>query len=186
MVSEKRLIMPDRLIWLDLEMTGLAPDRDRIIEMATVITDFNLEVIAIGPELVIKQADDILDGMNEWCVIQHGNSGLTSKVRASTTSESEAEELTLEFLRQYVNEKSSPMCGNTICQDRRFLYRYMPKLEAFFHYRNLDVSSVKILAQMWAPNLPGSLKKNLNHRAKDDVLESIAELKLYREQFIGA
>lgn len=172
-----------RLVWVDLEMTGLDPDNDKIIEIATIVTNYNLEVIAVGPELVIKQPDSIMDNMDEWCMNQHGKSGLTMDVKRSHITEYQAEQMTLDFLRTHLQEKESPMCGNTICQDRRFLYKYMPKLEAFFHYRNLDVSSVKILSQMWAPNTIKEIKKNLNHRAMGDVIESIEELKYYQENF---
>ena len=172
------------LIWVDLEMTGLNPDEDRIIEMATIVTDSNLNVLAEGPELVIHQSDELLASMDEWNTRQHGESGLTERVKASTVSEANAEADTLAFLRHYVPERSSPMCGNTICQDRRFLARTMPALEAFFHYRNLDVSSLKILCQNWAPELLDKFTKSGSHRALGDIRESIAELQFYREHFI--
>lgn len=173
-----------RFIWIDLEMTGLNPNKDKIIEIATVVTDHELEIIETGPELVIHQSDEIMDNMDNWCKKYHGKSGLTNKVIKSKITELEAETITLNFLKQHVNENTSPMCGNSICQDRRFLSNYMPKLESFFHYRNLDVSSLKILASTWAPGIYKKIKKNTNHRALDDVLESIAELKLYKNEFL--
>lgn len=174
----------NNLIWLDLEMTGLIPQKDRIIEIATVVTDMDLHILAKGPDLVINQPEELLQGMDEWNTTHHGESGLTEKVRQSAISESEAEVRTLEFLMKYVEPGFSPMCGNSIYQDRRFLSLYMPKLEAFFHYRNLDVSSLKILVKNWAPHLYEQLTKTSNHRALDDVLASIKELEFYREHFL--
>ena len=174
----------DHLIWIDLEMTGLDPERDYIIEIATVITDKHLLVLEEGPVAAIHQADSVLDSMDEWCTDQHGSSGLTERVRASRTSEAEAEQQTLEFLRQYQDPGVSPMCGNSICQDRRFLIRYMPELAKFFHYRNLDVSSFKILAQMWAPKDFVRFEKISTHLALADIHDSIRELKHYRDHFL--
>ena len=175
---------PQNLIWIDLEMTGLEPDSDVILEIATIVTDAQLNVLAEGPSLVVHQSDAVLDGMNPWCIEQHGKSGLTQRVRESRIDTAEAEARTLEFLRQWVPERSSPMCGNSIGQDRRFLVRYMPKLEAFFHYRNLDVSTVKELAARWAPEVKDAFKKDSSHLALDDIRDSIAELRHYREHFI--
>ena len=173
-----------RLIWIDLEMTGLDPDRDVIIEMATIVTDADLNVLAEGPVIAVHQSDEVLAGMDEWNTRQHGGSGLTERVRQSTISTAQAEAMTLAFLRQWVEPGSSPICGNSIGQDRRFLYRYMPELEAYFHYRNLDVSTLKILAGLWAPQVKDSLKKGGTHLALDDIRESIAELRHYREHFL--
>ncbi|WAR43429.1 oligoribonuclease [Methylomonas rapida] len=173
----------DNLIWIDLEMTGLDPDRDLIIEIATVVTDKNLNLLAEGPVLAIKQSDAMLAAMDDWNRQHHGASGLIQRVKASTITDADAEEQTLAFLSQWAPVRSSPMCGNSICQDRRFLYRYMPKLEAFFHYRNLDVSTVKELAGRWAPQIKDGFTKQASHKALDDILESIGELKYYREHF---
>lgn len=175
---------PDNLIWIDLEMTGLDSDNDVIIEIATVVTDAQLNALAEGPVLAIKQPDALLDGMDEWNTRQHGQSGLTQRVKDSAIDLAEAERQTLAFLREWVPEGRSPMCGNSICQDRRFLYRGMPELERFFHYRNLDVSTLKELAARWAPEVKNSFKKQSSHLALDDVYDSIAELKHYREHFI--
>ncbi len=171
------------LIWLDLEMTGLNPDVDRVLEIATVITDSNLEVIAEGPCLAIHQAETVLATMDAWVTKTHTESGLVDRVRKSYITEEQAQAQTLEFLLQYLKPRQSPMCGNTICQDRRFLYRWMPRLEQFFHYRNLDVSSVKILAQQWAPHLLDGIKKDARHLALQDVYDSIAELRYYHQHF---
>jgi oligoribonuclease len=172
------------LIWIDLEMTGLDTNNDAIIEIATIVTDGDLNVLAEGPILAIHQSDDILDGMDDWNTRQHGGSGLTERVQNSTLTVGDAEQQTLEFLTKYVPAGVSPMCGNSICQDRRFMARLMPELEAFFHYRNLDVSSLKELARRWAPKVEKSFKKNSSHLAMDDVKDSIRELQHYREHFI--
>lgn len=172
------------LIWIDLEMTGLDPDNDLIIEIATVITDKNLNVLAQGPVLAVHQPDAALAAMDDWNQQHHGQSGLIDRVKASTISAAEAERLTIEFLKQWVPENTSPICGNSIGQDRRFLYRYMPKLEAYFHYRNIDVSTLKELAARWAPAVKDGFNKESTHQALDDILESIAELQYYREHFI--
>ena len=174
----------NNLIWLDLEMTGLDPDRDRIIEIATVVTDSELNVLAEGPSLAIHQPAEVMAGMDEWNTRQHGRSGLTQRVQESALGEAEAEQQTLTFLRQWLPERSSPMCGNSICQDRRFLFRSMPRLEAFFHYRNLDVSTLKELAKRWRPDLP-RFGKNGAHLALHDVYESIDELRHYRQHFLA-
>ena len=172
------------LIWIDLEMTGLLPEKDRIIEIASIITDEQLNVIAEGPVLAIRQSEELLAGMDEWNQTQHSGSGLLQRVRQSQIDEAQAEALTLEFIQVYVSAKCSPICGNSICQDRRFLCNYMPKLEAYFHYRNLDVSSLKILVQRWAPQLLDNFSKKGSHLALDDIRESIAELKYYRRHFL--
>ncbi|MGI3131407.1 oligoribonuclease [Halopseudomonas pachastrellae] len=175
---------PDNLIWIDLEMTGLDPDNDVIIEIATIVTDAELNVLAEGPSLAVKQPDAALDGMDEWNTRQHGQSGLTQRVRDSQISAAEAERQTIEFLAKWVPAGKSPMCGNSICQDRRFLYRGMPALEKYFHYRNLDVSTLKELASRWAPEVKNGFKKQSSHLAMDDIRDSIAELQHYREHFI--
>ena len=177
-----QLKQKDNLIWIDLEMTGLDPEKDLIIEIATVVTDKHLVVLAEGPVLAIHQSDEVLAGMDEWNTTQHGSSGLTERVRGSTTTATEAEQSTLGFLRQYVDPGLSPMCGNSICQDRRFLIRYMPELAAFFHYRNLDVSSFKILAQLWKPDVAARFNKQSTHLALADIHDSIRELRFYREK----
>jgi len=171
----------DNLIWIDLEMTGLDPDQHLIIEIATVVTDKELTVLAEGPVLAIHQADETLAAMDEWNTRQHTNSGLTERVRASKTSEAQAERLTLEFLRQHVDQGASPICGNSICQDRRFLIRHMPDLAAYFHYRNLDVSTLKILAKLWLPEVGNRFEKKSVHLALADIHDSIRELRFYRE-----
>jgi oligoribonuclease len=173
-----------RLIWIDLEMTGLDTSRDSIIEIATIVTNANLEVIAEGPVMAIRQPDAVLNGMDEWNTRQHSQSGLIARVRSSRDSVATAERQTLQFLEGLVVPGSSPMCGNSICQDRRFLAREMPALEAFFHYRNLDVSSVKILAGLWAPGVLAGVTKESTHLALDDIRDSIAELRHYREHFL--
>lgn len=165
-------------------MTGLSPESDRIIEIATIVTNTDLQVVAEGPVLAIHQNNEVLAGMDEWNQRHHGSSGLIERVKVSPTSESEAEQLTLQFLLQYCDKGYSPMCGNSICQDRRFLARYMPELEAFFHYRNLDVSSLKELAKRWRPELMEGLKKQGAHLALEDIRDSISELRYYREHFI--
>ena len=174
---------PNHLIWIDLEMTGLKPDFDRIIEIATIITDRHLEIVEEGPVFAIHQADDILQGMDEWNTKQHNRSGLVERVRSSLILEEEAEEKTLEFIMRHVPPNRSPMCGNSICQDRRFLYRYMPRLEHYFHYRNLDISTVKELAKHWMPHLAKQFKKKSVHLAMEDIKESILELRFYRDTF---
>jgi oligoribonuclease len=171
----------DNLIWIDLEMTGLDPDEDCIIEMATVVTDGDLTVIAEGPVIAVHQGDERLARMDEWNTRQHGTSGLTARVRASRTDAAAAEQQTLDFLALHAVAGASPMCGNSICQDRRFLARHMPRLERFFHYRNLDVSSVKELARRWAPEIATGFVKESAHLALADIHESIRELRHYRE-----
>lgn len=173
----------NRLIWIDLEMTGLLPESDVIIEIATIVTDADLKIIAEGPVYAIHQPDEILAGMDEWNTRQHGQSGLTQRVRDSRITAGEAEEETLKFLRKHVQSGDSPMCGNSICQDRRFLARGMPKLEAFFHYRNLDVSTLKELARRWKPDVLNGMKKKSSHLAMDDIKDSIEELRYYRGKF---
>ena len=172
------------LIWVDMEMTGLNPDTDRIIEVAVVVTDPQLNILAEGPVFAIHQADEIMDGMDAWNKGTHGRSGLIEKVKASTVTESEAELALIAFLKKYVPNGKSPMCGNTICQDRRFMARGMPKLESFFHYRNLDVSTLKELCRRWKPELASGFKKHQKHTALADIIESIEELRYYREHFI--
>ena len=173
----------DALIWIDLEMTGLKPDTDTIIEIATLVTDSSLRLIAEGPVLAIHQDDATLARMDRWNQRQYGGAGLIARVRASTITLAEAERQTLEFLGQHVESGASPMCGNSICQDRRFMARLMPKLEAFFHYRNLDVSTVKELAKRWSPELAAAFNKEGTHLALDDIRESVRELQYYRERF---
>ncbi|MFZ6812844.1 oligoribonuclease [Undibacterium sp. Rencai35W] len=172
------------LIWLDMEMTGLDPDNDRIIEVAVVVTDMQLNVLAEGPVFAIHQPDEIMDKMDAWNKGTHGRSGLIDRVKASTVSEADAEKELIAFLKQYVPAGKSPMCGNSICQDRRFMARGMPKLEAFFHYRNLDVSTLKELCKRWKPAIASGFKKHQKHTAMADIIESIEELKYYREHFI--
>ena len=171
---------PNNLIWIDLEMTGLRPERHHIIEVATAVTDPALEILAHGPDLVIHQPECVLARMDRWNTEHHARSGLLDEVRASRCTVAEAERRTLEFVAQWVPSGSSPICGNSICQDRRFLYQHMPRLERWFHYRNLDVSTIKILAQRWAPDVAAAFGKAGAHRAPDDLLESIRELRHYR------
>jgi len=174
----------NNLIWIDLEMTGLDTQNDVIIEIATLMTDSNLNILAEGPVLAIHQSDERLAAMDEWNTRQHGNSGLIERVKKSQISEAQAQQETLAFLAEYVGKGKSPMCGNSICQDRRFLARCMPELEAYFHYRNLDVSSIKELAKRWAPDVLNSLQKRGAHLAMDDIKDSILELQHYRQHFI--
>lgn len=174
----------NNLIWLDMEMSGLLPDTDRILELAVVITDAELNVLAESPVLVIHQSDAVLEGMDAWNKGTHGRSGLIEKVKASTLDEATATDLMIAFLKPYISAKKSPMCGNSICQDRRFMARYMPELEAYFHYRNLDVSVFKELARRWKPEIYSGFKKAGKHEALADIYESIEELKYYREHFI--
>ncbi|MBL4608131.1 MAG: oligoribonuclease [Pseudomonadales bacterium] len=177
-------VKQDNLIWIDLEMTGLDPDTDVIIEVATIITDTDLNVLAEGPVIAVHQPDEALEAMDEWNTRTHGNSGLIERVKQSTIDTAQAEQATLEFLQHYVPRGASPICGNSICQDRRFLYRLMPSMEQYFHYRNLDVSTLKILAQMWAPEIAQGLIKKGTHQALDDIRESIEELRYYRAHIL--
>lgn len=180
---------PDRstnLIWIDLEMTGLCTQTDAIIEIATIVTDKYLSELAVGPVMAIHQPASVMEGMDAWNTRQHGKSGLTQRVSESHTSTAEAEQATIEFLREWVDDGASPMCGNSICQDRRFLAREMPALEKFFHYRNLDVSTLKILAALWAPELARGFNKESEHLALSDIRDSIDELSYYREHFLNA
>lgn len=176
---------PDNLIWIDLEMTGLDTHRDYIIEIATIVTDAHLNILAEGPVFAIRQPDAILDQMDDWNTRQHRGSGLTERVRGSTVTEAEAEQATVAFLKQHALPKKSPMCGNSICQDRRFLARHMPILEQFFHYRNLDVSTLKELALRWKPSILSGIKKDSKHLALDDIRDSIEELRYYREHLFN-
>ncbi len=172
------------LIWIDLEMTGLDTDRDHIIEIATIVTDSHLNTLAEGPVIAVHWSDEIMNGMDDWNTRQHGQSGLTQRERESKFDLAGAEKATIEFLQKYVPAGKSPMCGNSICQDRRFLAREMPALERFFHYRNLDVSTLKELMKRWRPDLADGFKKASSHLALDDIRDSIAELKYYREHFL--
>lgn len=174
----------NHLIWLDMEMTGLDPDRDRIIELAIVITDVRLETVAEGPVLAVHQPDAVLDAMDEWNRSTHGKSGLIDRVRASPLSEAAAEAQMLAFVQQFVPARTSPMCGNSVCQDRRFMARHMPTLEAWFHYRNLDVSTLKELARRWCPEVYKGVQKAGKHEALADIYESIDELRHYRDNFL--
>ena len=175
---------PTHLIWLDMEMTGLNPDGDRIIEVAMIITDSQLNVVAESPVIAVHQSDSVLDAMDDWNKNTHGKSGLVARVKASTVSEAQAEQILLDFLQQHVPAGKSPMCGNSICQDRRFMARWMPKLEDYFHYRNLDVSTLKELCKRWRPELAKGVVKKGKHEALADILESIEELRYYREHFL--
>ena len=172
------------LIWIDLEMTGLDVDRERIIEMAIIVTDPELNTLAESPVITVHQSDELLDAMDEWNTKQHGGSGLVDRVKASNTTEAEAEQTMIDFLALYVPAGVSPMCGNSVHQDRKFLHRYMPNLEAYFHYRNLDVSTLKELARRWRPDVLDALKKQGSHLALDDIRDSIDELKHYRDNFL--
>jgi len=174
----------NHLVWLDMEMTGLDPEKERIIEVAIVVTDSQLVTVAEAPVLVVHQSDELLDGMDAWNKGTHGRSGLIDKVRASTLTEEQAESTLLDFLAQYVPPGKSPLCGNTISQDRRFMVRYMPRLEAYFHYRNLDVSTLKELCRRWRPEIYKGFDKKSKHEALADIYESIDELKYYREHFL--
>ena len=174
------------LIWIDLEMTGLIPNEDRIIEVATLVTDPELNIIAEGPSIAVKQSDELMDSMDDWNQKHHSTTGLIDRVKNSSFDEQTAEQQTIEFLQKYSEKNASPMCGNSICQDRRFLANYMPALEDFFHYRNLDVSSVKELVHRWKPDILGGLVKKGTHEAMDDIKDSVAELIYYREHFIDA
>ena len=169
------------LVWIDMEMTGLEPETDVVLEIATIVTDSNLNILAEGPLIAIHQSDEILNGMDAWCVETHGKSGLTERCRKSTTSEFEAVEQTIAFLQKYVPKGVSPLCGNTIGQDRRFMVKYMPELEEYFHYRSIDVSSIKELVRRWKPELLDGFHKKGVHLALDDIRESIAELVYYRQ-----
>lgn len=174
----------NNLVWIDMEMTGLNPDTDRVLEVAIVITDSNLETVAEAPVLVVHQPDSVLDAMDDWNKSTHGKSGLIERVRASTLDDAAVEAQMVEFMSQYVPKRTSPMCGNSICQDRRFMARWMPKFEDYFHYRNLDVSTLKELVKRWKPEVAKGLKKHGKHEALADIYESIAEMKHYREHFI--
>ena len=177
------MVDENNLVWIDLEMTGLDPEKERIIEMATIVTDSELNLVAEGPVIAIRQPDSLLDAMDEWCTRTHGESGLTRRVKESSVSERDAEQETIEFLKQYVAPGKSPLCGNSIGQDRRFLVKYMPELEGYFHYRNLDVSTIKELARRWRPDVLAGVKKKGSHLALDDIRDSINELRHYRETF---
>jgi len=175
---------PGNLVWVDLEMTGLDPDCDVVIEIATIVTDSELNTLAEGPVIAIHQSDAVLSAMDEWNTTHHTRSGLVARVQASAITEAQAELDTLAFLADWVPPKTSPMCGNTICQDRRFMARHLPRLEAWFHYRNLDVTTLKILMQRWRPELEAGFIKTATHLALDDIRESISELRYYREHFL--
>jgi len=180
------MLSKENLIWIDCEMTGLNPACERIIEIATVVTDSDLNILAEGPVLAVQQSQQLLNNMDDWNTKQHHQSGLIDRVQSSSVSEAIAETQTIEFLKQWVPDNCSPMCGNTIGQDRRFLHRYMPNLESYFHYRNLDVTTLKILAQRWAPKVAAGTNKQSKHLALDDIRDSISELQYYRTHFINA
>jgi len=184
--SNKGLTMQDErnLIWVDMEMTGLCPETDRILEIASIITDSDLNVLAEGPVMAVRQPEELLAGMDEWCRTHHAQSGLLDRVRREGVTEREAEDATLAFVEQYVPAGKSPICGNSVSQDRRFLYRYMPRLQSYLHYRTLDVSTLKILAERWAPGIMPGFSKKEAHRALDDIRESIAELQYYRRHML--
>lgn len=173
----------DHLVWMDLEMTGLDPEKERILEIASVITDASLNIIAENPVIFVSQSEALIESMDEWNTRHHTATGLIDQVRTQGVSETEAENMTLDFIRQHVAEGQSPLCGNSIGQDRRFLVRYMPRVESYLHYRNIDVSSIKELARRWRPEVAEAVQKKETHRALDDIRESIEELKLYRERF---
>jgi len=173
------------LIWIDLEMSGLKPETDHILEIATVVTNKDLDIIAEGPSLVVHQPDSVLEGMDEWCTTHHGASGLTEKVQQSSITLGQAEAETMAFVKEWVDDGASPLCGNSIWQDRRFLIKYMPQLDAYCHYRNIDVSTLKELAARWRPDILAGVQKTGSHRALDDIIESINELKHYRYQFLN-
>ena len=179
------MLSDQNLIWIDLEMTGLRPERDHILEIAVLITDNSLDILAEGPVLAVRQPESVLAGMDEWNLTHHSASGLLARVRHEGVTEAEAEEQALAFVRQYVPANASPICGNGIGQDRRFLYQHMPALEAYFHYRNLDVSTLKILAERWRPELMTAFTKKEAHRALDDIRESVAELRFYRRRLLN-
>lgn len=176
---------PNNLIWVDMEMTGLVPEEDVVIEIATIVTDTHLNTLAEGPVIALHQSDERLAAMDEWNTTHHTRSGLVDRVRASRYDETSASEETIAFLEQWVPKGASPMCGNTICQDRRFMARHMPELEAYFHYRNLDVSTLKILMQRWRPALESGFTKTATHLALDDIRESIDEMRYYRDHFLA-
>lgn len=175
---------PEHLCWLDMEMTGLNPEHDRVLEIAMIITDKNLNILAQSEVYAIHQSDEVLNNMNEWCITTHARTGLTQRVRESTFTEAIAEAELLQFMQQWIPPQSTPMCGNTIHQDRRFLARYLPQLEAYFHYRNLDVSTLKELARRWHPAIAKGVVKRGSHKALDDILESIEEMRYYRDHFL--
>ena len=184
MLAVLAMLSDQNLIWIDMEMTGLDPDSDRVIEIATVITDSDLNTLAEGPVIAIRQSRECLDAMDEWNTRQHNGSGLVDRVLKSGDTEASATRKTLDFLKHYVPAGVSPMCGNSVCQDRRFMARHLPELEQYFHYRNLDVSSLKILMQRWRPELAAGFTKQGTHLALDDIRDSIAELRYYRDTFI--
>ena len=177
------MTLAENLVWMDLEMSGLDPEKDRILEMATIITDASLNILAEGPTVIVWQDEALLDGMDEWNTSHHSSSGLIARIREEGVSEPEAEQVTLEFIKRHTEENSSPLCGNTIGQDRRFLARYMPGIEGWLHYRSIDVSTIKELCARWRPDLYKGVAKRSQHRAMDDIRESIEELRYYRDHF---